>query len=247
MHRFFIDKEQINEEEIIILGGDVKHIRDVLRMQENENLEVCCSGTTYTCEILKLEKHKILTNILSSKEGINESKIHIALFQGLAKGSKLDFILQKGTEIGIKEFYPVATHRSVVKIKDNHKEDNKLERWESIVLEAAKQSKRDIVPIVNKVLTFDDMINLLKNEENIIIPYEDEVVYTIKEGLQNLPAGKINIVIGPEGGFESSEIDKLKSIGGKVVTLGNRILRTETAGIVTATIILYELGNIGVI
>lgn len=247
MHRFFIDKEQIDEEEITILASDVKHIRDVLRMTEGEILEACCKGTTYTCEILKLEKNRILTKIISSKPGNNESQVHIALFQGLAKGSKLDFILQKGTEIGVSEFYPVATHRSVVKIKDIHKEASKIERWETIVEEAAKQSKRDLIPIVNNVLTFDDMINLLKNEENIIIPYEDEVVYTIKEGLQNLPTGKINVIIGPEGGFESSEIEKLKGIGGKVVTLGNRILRTETAGIVTSTIILYELGNIGVI
>ncbi len=159
----------------------------------------------------------------------------------------MDEIIQKGTEVGIKEFYPVATHRSIVKIKDIKKEESKVERWNSIADEAAKQSKRDFLPKVQNVISFDEMIILLKDEKNIIVPYEDEKANAIKSKLQAIDDGNIHIIIGPEGGFEPYEIEKLKSIGAEIVTLGPRILRTETAGIVAATIVLYELGDLGVI
>jgi 16S rRNA (uracil1498-N3)-methyltransferase len=138
-------------------------------------------------------------------------------------------------------------HRSVVKIKELKKEQNKVERWNAIVEEAAKQSKRNYIPKVKNIISFDEMINVLKEEKNIIVPYEDEEHLTIKEGILDLNSQKINILIGPEGGFEPEEIEKLKSIGAKITTLGSRILRTETAAIVASAIVLYEAGNIGVI
>lgn len=247
MHRFFVDKSQVNEDNIIILGNDVKHIKDVLRLKQHESIEISSNGFVYSCKIDKIEKDKIITNILDKKMGTSESKIEIVLYQGLAKGTKMELIFQKGTEIGIKEFYPVVTHRSVVKIKEIDKEQKKISRWNSIVEEAAKQSKRDYIPIVKNIITFDEMIEFLMGEKNIIVPYEDEKSYTIKEGLSNISEGRVNIIIGPEGGFEQEEIERLKDIGGKIVTLGSRILRTETAGLVTSTIILYELGGLGVI
>lgn len=247
MHRFFVDKNQINDGQIVILGDDVKHIKDVLRLKDKDRIELSCSGLTYICEIEQITKKNIITRIVEEYKGKNESTVEVVLFQGLAKGNKMEMIFQKGTEIGIKEFYPVELHRSVVKIKDASKERNKIDRWNTIVEEAAKQSKRDNIPKVNEILSFDRLIELLKDEPNILIPYEGENIYTIKEGLSKFKDGKINLIIGPEGGFEDSEIERLKDIGGNVVTLGNRILRTETAGLVTATIILYELGNIGVI
>lgn len=247
MHRFFIDKDQIIENEIVILGSDVKHMRDVIRLRKDEEIEIACSGITYLCTIKDILKDKIITTIIDSRIGVNESTVEVVLFQGLSKGNKMELIFQKGTEVGIKEFYPVATHRSVVKIKEIKKEQSKVERWQLIVDEASKQSKRDYIPEVKGVISFDDMIEILKGEDNIIVPYEDEVVHTIKEGLLDVKSSKINVVIGPEGGFEISEIQKLKEIGSKIVTLGPRILRTETAGLVTATIILYEVGNLGVI
>lgn len=247
MHRFFVDKSQIIEDNIIISGDDVKHIKDVLRLKQSEIIEISSNGFVYKCEIEKIDKDKITTSILDKKEGTSESKIDIILYQGLAKGTKMELIFQKGTEIGIKEFYPVATHRSVVKINDIGKEQKKITRWNSIVEEAAKQSKRDYIPAVRSIITFDDMVNSLKGEKNIIVPYEDEKSYSIKEGLSHIIGEKINIIIGPEGGFELDEIQRLKDIGSKIVTLGERILRTETAGLVTSTIILYELGGLGVI
>lgn len=247
MHRFFIDKNQINDDKILILGSDVKHIRDVLRLRLDDDIEISCDGLVYLCNIMEIEKDKIILNINNIKEGYSESKVEVVLFQGLSKGNKMEQIFQKGTEIGIREFYSVATHRSVVKIKEIKKEEHKVDRWNSVVEEASKQSKRDYIPKVKGIISFDEMINLLKHEKNIIVPYENEDNITIKQGLSGIKEGKINIIIGPEGGFEPHEIKMLEVIGSRIVTLGPRILRTETAGLVAATIVLYEVGNLGVI
>lgn len=247
VHRFFIDKDQLNDENITIVGTDVKHMKDVLRLRINDNVEVSCDGKTYLCEISNMEKDNIRLNIKENWQGNAESKVEIILFQGLSKGNKMEFIFQKGTEIGLKGFYPLAAKRSVVKVKDIKKEENKVERWNIIVEEAAKQSKRDFIPRVESIVSFNEMIEILKDKHNIIVPYEDEKVITIREGLTNLAHEPIYVIIGPEGGFESDEIEKLKTIGARIVSLGPRILRTETAGLVSATIILYEVGNLGVI
>ncbi len=246
MNRFFINKEQVFNDKIEIIGTDVKHIKDVLRLKIEDEIELSCDGILYICQIHNIFKDKIETRIIKEENGKNEPPIHINLYQGLAKGNKMDLIIQKGTEIGVKKFYPIATSRSVVKIKDMRKEQNKVERWNTIAEEAAKQSKRDCIPSVNNIVSFDDMINILKGQKNIIVPYESEKLNTIKRGISTIDKGVIHIIIGPEGGFEAKEIETLESIGAKIVTMGPRILRTETAGIVAATIILYELGDLGV-
>lgn len=247
MHRFFVEKEQILDDTIEIVGSDVKHIKDVIKLKLEEEVEVSSNEITYFCKIYSIAKDKIIVTIIDRKQGTSEPPVDLILYQGLAKGSKMDIIIQKGTEVGIKEFYPVATHRSIVKIKDIKKEQSKVERWNNIADEAAKQSKRDCLPKVQNVISFDEMIFLLKDEKNIIVPYEDEKSNSMKDELQRIDVGDIHIIIGPEGGFEIDEIEKLKSIDARIVTLGPRILRTETAGIVAATIVLYELGDLGVI
>lgn len=247
MHRFFVGQDQIFNDIIEIYGKDVKHIKDVLRIKEGEEIEVSSHGITYICQIISFEKNKVNTQILEKTVGQNEAPIDIVLYQGLAKGSKMDLIFQKCTELGVKKFYPLATRRSVVKIKDIKKEETKVERWNAIVDEAAKQSKRDMLPMVESILTLDDMIEQLKDEDNIIVAYENEERLTIKDIKDDLTGEKIHIIIGPEGGFDPEEIEGLKSIGAKIVSLGPRILRTETAGIVASTIFLYELGDLGVI
>ena len=247
MNRFFVDKEQILDNRIKILGNDVKHIKDVLRLGMGDKVEIVCDGKIYTCKILDLKSNMINTIILDNYKGKNEPPIHIALYQSIAKGNKMDFIIQKATEIGVEKIYPVITERTIVKIKNPKKEEGKVERWNSIAEEAAKQSKRDILPVVKNIISFNEMVDILKNETNIIVPYEMENSYGLKEALNNVGTGKINIIIGPEGGFEEEEINKLRSIKGQVVTLGPRILRTETAGLVVSSIVLYELGDLGVI
>ena len=249
MHRFFVEKEAIGDRQIKIVGKDFNHIKNVLRMNQEEKIEISSNERLYLGEIKTFLEDSILVNILESKDYI-EDDVEIILFQGLAKGSKMDLIIQKGTEIGVKEFYAVSTHRTVVKIRDEKKGKNRLKRWNAIAEEAAKQSKRDYIPEVKDILSFKDMIELLKEEELIIIPYEDEENISIGEVLKEIKKKdrkKINLIIGPEGGFEKEEIEAMKDLAGKIVSLGPKILRTETAGLVASTIILYELSEIGVI
>ena len=202
MNRFFVNKSQIYQNKVKILGKDVKHIKDVLRLKYKDKIEIVSGNKTYLCEILEIKPDNIILLILDSFQGKNEPPVHIVLYQGIAKGDKMDFIIQKSTEIGVKEIYPVITNRTIVKIKGRKKEQKKIERWRSISEEAAKQSKRDAIPIVNNVISYDEMVNILKGEENIIIPYEAEGNNTLKETLKNTKNGKIHIIIGPEGGFE---------------------------------------------
>ena len=185
----------------------------------------------------------MIAKILHREFGNHEPPISIILYQGLPKSSKMDFIVQKATEIGVKEIYPIITNRTVVKIDNNKKEKNKVDRWNKISEEAAKQSKRDIIPKVNSVLSFKEMINILKDEENILVPYENQEGIGIKDIIKKISNKKIHVIIGPEGGFEEEEIEELKDIGSNTVSLGPRILRTETAGIVALSILLYELGD----
>lgn len=246
MHRFFVTSERLFADKIEIIGKDVRHIKDVLRLDIKDKIEIAIDGYIHICEIVSIQKDRILTEIKEKIKGTNESSIHIVLYQGLIKGNKMETVIQKCTEIGVKEFYPVELKRCVVKVNDVKKEKNKVERWNLIAEEAAKQCKRDILPEVHDIISFREMIELLKEEKNIVVPYEEEKMNSIKGNLK-LNGNKIHLIIGPEGGFEPEEIEELKSIGAHIVTLGPRILRTETAGAVAATILLYEFGDLGVI
>lgn len=249
MHRFFVSKDYVQDGNIIIKDKDFNHIKNVLRMDKGEKLEISSEGIIYLGEIESILDDSIVVNVLESKSS-SEEDIEITLFQGLAKGSKMDLIIQKGTEIGVKDFYAVSTHRTIVKINDEKKEKNRLKRWNSIAEEAAKQSKRAYIPEVKDIINFKNMIKLLSEEGCTIVPYEDEKNISIGEVLKQIKdrnEKKINLIIGPEGGFEKGEIEAIKEIGGEVVSLGSKILRTETAGFVASTIILYELSGLGVI
>jgi len=243
MHKFFVNKDQIVDDKIFILGQDVKHIRDVLRLQIEDTIEIASEGLNYLCHIEDILRDKIILGIDKKQRGVNEPPIEITLFQGLAKGNKMDLIIQKGTEIGIKNYYGISTQRTVVKLNKKKKE-SRMKRWSAIAEEAAKQSKRDHIPTIKGVLSFKDMLEVLKKQKNIIIPYEGEEETGIGSAIKNIGSNKISLVIGPEGGFEDHEIHKLKEIGGKIVSLGPRILRTETAGFLASAIMLYELGDL---
>ena len=241
MSRFFIKKDQIKDGEIEINGQDVRHIKDVLRLKPGEKIEVVCDGNTYIGEILELEKREVRLKVIDSYKGKNEPSTEIILYQGLAKGSKMDFILQKCTELGVSEFYPLETGRAVVKIKNEKKANSKVDRWQEIVDQAAKQSKRDVIPLVNEVLSFAQMIELLDNVDNVIVPYEDENQKGIKSSLSDIKNKKIHLIIGPEGGFEKEEVELAIAEGAKSITLGKRILRTETAGLTTLSVLMFHL------
>lgn len=247
MHKFFVENSQIENNNIYITGKDLIHIKNVLRLKLTDKIEISCNGTNYLTEIVEISKENIKTEIINTSIGNRESSIEITLYQGLAKGSKMDLIIQKCVEIGVKDFYAIETDRAVVKINDKKKEDTKIQRWQSIAEEAAKQSKRDYIPKMKGIISFKEMIDILNDEKNIIVPYENEENLSIKDGLKTVEGNKINLIIGPEGGFEDNEIQSLGNVGASIVTLGPRILRTETAGLVSSTIILYELGDLGVI
>ena len=248
MPRFFVKTEQINENEIIIIGEDVKHIKNVLRKQIGDKLEICNqdTGKAYICEISKINEEKIINNII--KEILSEEdKIKVDIYQGLPKADKMELIIQKSVELGVNAIIPVEMKRCVVKI-DSKSENKKIERWQKIAESAAKQSGRNIVPEIRNITTVEKIVEL-KNQYNItIVCYENEKENYVKTELLKLKEillekGRINIaiVIGPEGGLEEKDVDKLKQNGAKVVTLGKRILRTETVALNLLSVIMYEL------
>ena len=247
MDRFFTPKNNINLEQntCIIEGEDVKHISRVLRCRENDKLEVCdMENNEYICEIKEINKDNILLDIIEKVNIKRESNLKVKLYQGMPKGTKMELILQKLTEIGVDEIVLVQTKRSVTKI-DNKKEDKKIERWERIIYEAAKQSKRAKIPKLTGVLTFKEALADMQNNDLNICPYENERTISIKEAIKDSSANTIGIFVGPEGGFEEEEIEKIQEIDGKVVSLGPRILRTETASVVASSVVLYELSDLG--
>jgi 16S rRNA (uracil1498-N3)-methyltransferase len=247
MHKFFVPKDNFQGESIIIEGDDVKHIYKVLRL--NAGNKICinnCEGEEFLGEIEYINKKEVKVLILEKLAINNESEVEIFLYQGLPKSSKMDLIVQKTTELGIRAVTPIITKRVVV--KSELKEFKKLDRWNRIALEASKQSKRSLIPTINSPIDFEDLITELKQMDLIVVPYENQKGYGIKKLFYNVDKGKfkkVAIIIGPEGGFEEEEIEILKSIGAEIVTLGPRILRTETAGFTCLNLIMYELGDVG--
>ncbi|KGF13361.1 16S rRNA methyltransferase [Peptostreptococcus sp. MV1] len=256
MDRFFVEPSQIdlNNRSLYIGGDDVKHISKVLRYGQGDKIEVCDSNNKeYICQIESMDKVRIDLSILEEVDVNRESKVRVKLYQGLPKSSKMEIILQKLTEAGVAEIILVNTKRSVVNIKEA-KADKKFDRWERIIYEAAKQSKRGILPKLRGLMSFKEALeDMAKNDINIC-PYEAEKSLGIKEALQdnqvkNIVRDKdvvnLGIFIGPEGGFSEEENAEVKEAGIASVTMGPRIFRTETASIVATAITLYELGDIG--
>jgi 16S rRNA (uracil1498-N3)-methyltransferase len=247
MDRFFVEKKNVNLENntCIIEGEDVKHISKVLRCRIGEELEVCDNDNNeYICEINNIDKSQVELNILERVDIKRESDLKIKLYQGLPKGPKMEMILQKLTEVGVDEIILVQTKRTVVKV-DDKKEDKKIERWERIIYEAAKQSKRGKIPKLRGILSFKEALADMKENDFNIAPYENERTKSIKQAIKDIDINNIGIFVGPEGGFEDTEIQAIEEIGGQSVSLGPRILRTETASLVASSIVLYELSDLG--
>ena len=250
MHKFFTPKELINGDVAKIIGDDVKHIYKVLRISEGEKVTLNnCEGVEYLGKVTSVSKQEVLIEILEKLESNNESDVKIYLFQGLPKSQKMDLIVQMGTELGITEFIPTITHRVDVKLKGEFK---KLDRLNRIALEAAKQSKRSIIPKVLEPIEFDEVLEKMNSLDLLIVPYENANNFGIKTLINELRKGNtidniknIGIFVGPEGGIEEYEIERLKDKGAHIVTLGKRILRTETAGFVATSLIQYELSDLG--
>lgn len=250
MPKFFIKTENLKEnEEIWITGSDVNHIKNVLRKKIDDKINICNSDTqkNYECVIKNIEENKIVCKILDEVKSLAESNLNITIFQGLPKSDKMELIIQKATELGVKTIVPVITKRTVIKLKDKDKQ-NKVDRWRKIAEVAAKQSGRDIIPIIENIINIADI--KFDEFDKIFVLYENEEKISIKDEIEQLKNDNkeelnIGIVIGPEGGFAESEIEQLRlNQNVSVVTLGKRILRTETVALVVSGILMYELGDL---
>jgi 16S rRNA (uracil1498-N3)-methyltransferase len=243
MHHFFVNEEQIVENNIKIIGLDVNHIKNVLRMKVGEQILISNSkDKDYLCSIQIITSEEVVAEILSVDEEGTELPARIYLFQGLPKSDKMEFIVQKAVELGACEIIPVAMKNSIVKL-DDKKAQSKINRWQQIAESAAKQSKRIIIPKVNNVMTFKEALVYAKDFEYNLIPYENASGMSgTKEILASLkPNTSIGVFIGPEGGFDGAEIDLALSKQMKTITLGKRILRTETAGLTALSVIMFQL------
>lgn len=244
MYQFFVEPHQICGKMITITGSDVNHIRNVLRMKPGEELSVSngSDGREYRCGIIAIEEDRVICELRFIKEDGVELSSRVHLFQGLPKADKMELIVQKAVELGVHEIIPVAARRCVVKL-DEKKAAGKIARWQGIAEAAAKQSKRRIVPRVTSVMSFADAVKKASGMEVKLIPYElAEGMAHTKELIGQLKPGQdIAVFIGPEGGFEEEEIRLALAWGIEPVTLGKRILRTETAGLTVMSWIMYQL------
>ena len=246
MYQFFVEPYQIQDNRVVIEGGDVNHIKNVLRMKPGEEIAVSngLDGKEYRCGILAFEDDRVLCELRFVKEDGVELSSQVYLFQGLPKADKMEMIIQKCVELGVHAVVPVATKRCVVKL-DDKKAKSKIARWQGIAEAAAKQSKRRIVPEIMDVMSFKQAIRFVKNFEVKIIPYElAEDMNRTREIISALvPGQKIAVFIGPEGGFDETEVQEALENETVPITLGKRILRTETAGLTIMSWIMYQLEN----
>ncbi len=245
MEKFFVNPEDVLENTILIKGADVNHIKNVLRLPLGKEILINNrQGTDYKCIIRLIDSHIIETEIIDILEQSNEPVVKTILFQALVKGEKMEFVIQKAVEIGVTAIVPIITDRCVVKLETEKKIQSKCERWQKIAESAAKQSKRSIVPEVKFPMTFNEALQYAKDScETCCIPFENEKSNHIKDYLRQSLVESIGIFIGPEGGFTDEEIEEADSFETKPITLGRRILRSETAGLVTLANIMYEMGE----
>lgn len=238
---FFVTSDQIENNKIYIKGSDVNHIKNVLRHTKGDVLSVVSDQIKYEVQIDEINSECVVCDILN-KNFEEDNKIDLTIYQGLAKADKFEYIIQKCTEIGVHRIVPTEMKRCVVKL-DNKDKVKKIDRWRKIAEVASKQSLRNDILEVAQVATFMDLINSLKDFDYVIMAYEKEKDVLLKDVLKNINADtcKIAVIIGPEGGIDDSEAEKLIENGVRPVSLGKRILRTETAPIVVAANIMYEL------
>lgn len=260
MPKFFVSNNQIVDKVITIMGDDVKHIANVLRLQKGDKIVVGNKDTevTYHAKIAEIIKEKVICEIIGEVKERAESNIEVTVFQGLPKGDKMEYIIQKTTELGVKKIVPVAMKRCIVKLSKQD-ESKKIARWQKIAEVAAKQSGRDIIPMIENITNVVEIKEKIQEYDLFLVAYEEEKVNTLKNELKNIQLPnmtenieskakenitgtflKIGVVIGPEGGLERQEVEDLKMNGAKIITLGNRILRTETASLAVLSNIMYE-------
>lgn len=243
MFHFFVSPDNISDKNVTITGSDVNHIKNVLRMKIGEKfIANDGNGASYCCTISEICNDFISADIDDGQLESNELPVQIYLFQGLPKADKMELVIQKAVELGAYKIVPVEMKRCVVKL-DDKKKKSKISRWQSISESAAKQSGRTVIPQVNDVVKYADALKIAQKLDLILVPYEcADSVAKLKEKLDTVKSGQsIGIFIGPEGGYEECEIEQAKNAGGEIVSLGKRILRTETASIAALSICMFNI------
>lgn len=246
MYRFYVDSDKIYGDNIIIQGTDVNHIKNVLRMKAGDQVVVNDSaGMDYYCVIDSISSDEIELTARSHRKCEAELATKLVLFQALPKLDKMELIIQKAVELGAYEIVPIITERCVVKLDGGARQERKLARWQSIAEAAAKQSARGIIPKVHTPVSFNDALKMSKNLDCTLIPYEHAAGMDAAREFMDEAATKnsVGIIIGPEGGFEEEEINLASKSGAKVISLGNRILRTETAGMTVLSILMFKISQ----
>ena len=243
MYHFFVTPAQIMDGYAVITGQDVNHIRNVLRMKTGEQVGIRDGiSRSYICELEAIEEEEIRAKILTEDTNLSELPAELYLFQGLPKSDKMELIIQKAVELGVHEVIPVATRRAVVKL-DRKKEESRLKRWNAIAESAAKQSKRIVIPEVTGVMSVKEALAYAADFDLKLLPYENaRGMAATKEQVEAVrPGMDIAVFIGPEGGFEEIEVEEARAAGFYPVSLGKRILRTETAGLTMLSILMYQM------
>ena len=232
MYNFFVNDDCRQGDRYVITGADHNHIRNVLRMKVSDTILISANGKSDLCEIEIINNDEIVAPIIEEDYQNTELPLQIHLFQGLPKSDKMELIIQKAVELGVYSITPIEMKRCIVKL-DDKKKKSKQTRWQAISESAAKQSKRNTIPEINEIISYKAALNAAKELDLLLVPYENEDgILSTKEALAELKEAKsVGIIIGPEGGFDDAEIEAAKDAGGRIISLGKRILRTETAAI----------------
>ena len=244
MYRFYVSADQLAEKEVFISGGDVNHIKNVLRLEVGDWIVACDgNGTDYVSRIQSICSDEVVASIEKVQPTGTELPVRITLFQGMPKKDKLELIIQKAVELGACEIVPVMTKRTVVKLSEEKKINKRLERWQSIAYAAAKQCDRGIIPTVHQPVSYEEALAMADQLDYNVIPYElqtgmEEARKIVDQACKQRSLG---IFIGPEGGFEPEEVERAMTRNIHPMTLGKRILRTETAGMALLSILMFQM------
>lgn len=246
MTKVFLESDQVHDNQAVISGTDAYHLCQVLRVEVGDALLVAVSGVSYQGRILAIEENQITVTLEQSIADPAESPITTRLFQGLAKGDKLDLVVQKAVELGVSTVIPFSSQHTVVKLTAA-KKNQRQQRWQRIAYEAAKQCKRDQIPEIQAPVEFGDLLKMIVGTDSsrlVLMPYEHATQLSLRDLAGSKPQS-VDIIIGPEGGFSHAEMEQVMEHGGRIITLGNRILRTETAAIVTLAMVQLLWGDLG--
>ena len=232
MYNFFVNEDCRQGDRYVITEADHNHIKNVLRMKVGDTILISANGKSNLCEIEIIDNDEIVAPIIEEDYQNTELPLQIHLFQGLPKSDKMELIIQKAVELGVYSITPIEMKRCIVKL-DDKKKKSKQTRWQAISESSAKQSKRNTIPEINEIISYKAALNAAKELDLLLVPYENEDgILSTKEALAKLKEAKsVGIIIGPEGGFDDAEIEAAKNSDGRIISLGKRILRTETAAI----------------